>query len=631
MASGFTFTVEHNHQAESRSLQTSPPASTHTFTVVQHNQQTESRSLQTSPLASTHTFTVQHNQQTESRSLQTSPPEVETDEGFEIVTNQQIYSNQQTGSRSLQTSPPTSTHTFTVVQRNQQTESRTLQTSLPGVETEGKNRKCCDNIIINILRVICTCAIKKANVKFSNKLINSIFDEAVNNDFRGRLLIINDLALLIYFLVRFIYSVVEFGVKQEPLGYYIVCTTISLIAFIVGSCKLVHSFYTHYKNVKQRVCQVVPQGNTEMHVEDIESESLEERSLNKELLEEALQTGPMKKLAIKLVQESFIYPSIICSLFRLTNEKSWQFDDGFAALDTVVFLYSLAMDAFYTKFHYIWLVQKVIRSLYHNAKENWKRKLKKCWLPSLLVTSHVFLLALIHWIMLAIIGVRIYVDNFSREISQRNVSETGGYQVASYIHNFSREIDQGNISDTGSYRVAPYTRYMIFCGAYLPVASVIVYIILNRIWLSDEKTSKVGKTFYFLIDPVAYIVVPFLMVPFFAFFVGIFLPDYDSSEFEVDSNARNTAGVLGMALFIMFLFCNIRATVILIITLTVLPIILAIILIILGVILAVILAIIAIIVAVILAIILITVAYGGVCGIVSGVVFCLCNDGNKDG
>ena len=418
--------------------------------------------------------------------------------------------------------------------------------------------------ISNILRVV----IENANTKFSNKLVNLMFDEAVGNDFQDKVLIINDVALSIYFLVHFVYSTVEFGVKQKPLGYYIVCTTISLIAFIVGSCKLVHSFYTYYKNVKQRTCQVAPQDNvenetsTEMNVEDIESEeSLEERSLNKELLEEALKTDHMKKLAIKLVQESFIYPSIICSLLRLTNEKSWQFDDGFASLDVVVFLYSLGMDALYTKFHYIWLVQKVIGSLYYNNKENWKRKLKKCWLPSLLVISHVFLLALIHWIMLATIGVRIYVDNFSREISQ------------------------GNVSDTGSYRVAPYTCYMIFCGAYLPVASVIVYIILNRIWLSDEKMSKIGKTFYFLTDPVAYLVVPFLMVPFFAFFVGTFLPDYGSSEFEVDSNARNTAGILGIAFIIMFLLCNLRATVILMITLTVLPITLAIIIIAIAVVL----------------------------------------------
>ena len=62
---------------------------------------------------------------------------------------------------------------------------------------------------------------------------------------------------------------------------------------------------------------------------------------------------------------------------------------------------------------------------------------------------HVFLFALLHWLILAIIGVRIYVDNFSTKIDQGNISETGGYLVASYgvdVNNFSTE---GNVSETG--------------------------------------------------------------------------------------------------------------------------------------------------------------------------------------
>ena len=66
-----------------------------------------------------------------------------------------------------------------------------------------------------------------------------------------------------------------------------------------------------------------------------------------------------------------------------------------------------------------------------------------------------FLLTLVQWLLLAIIGVRIYVDNFSREIYPGSMSETGGYEVASY------------------------TGYMIAYGVYLPVASVIVFVILN--------------------------------------------------------------------------------------------------------------------------------------------------------
>ena len=99
---------------------------------------------------------------------------------------------------------------------------------------------------------------------------------------------------------------------------------------------------------------------------------------------------------------------------------------------------------------------------------------------------------------LAIVGVRIYVDNFSRVTNQ------------------------GNRSETGDYNVTPFTGYMIPCGIYPPVASVIVFIVINRKGLDDDFDSC-SDLFHFLIDPVAYIIVPFLMAPFLAFCVGIFL------------------------------------------------------------------------------------------------------------
>ena len=180
-------------------------------------------------------------------------------------------------------------------------------------------------------------------------------------------------------------------------------------------------------------------------------------------------------------------------------------------------------------------------------------KLKEYWLPSLLAPSHAILLVLMHWVILAIIGVRIYVDNFSKEINETRI----------YTGNFSRNTDQANTtSDMGGYEVASYTGYMLFCGLYLPVLSVIVSFVLNRAWLSDDMKSKCQKLFYCFVDPIAYIVVPFLMVPFIPFCVGIFLPDYDSSEFEVDSNARNAATILGGIFIVIFLLCNVRATLI---------------------------------------------------------------------
>ena len=63
------------------------------------------------------------------------------------------------------------------------------------------------------------------------------------------------------------------------------------------------------------------------------------------------------------------------------------------------------------------------------------------------------------------------------------------------VNNFST---QGNISETGGYKVTFYTGYIISCGIYLPVASVIVFIILSRAWFSDEIKSTCEKIFHFL-------------------------------------------------------------------------------------------------------------------------------------
>ena len=340
-----------------------------------------------------------------------------------------------------------------------------------------------------------------------------------------------------FVLVSSVYSLVEAVVKEGPLGYSIACLIIFSIGSIVAVCKLGHSICTHSKIVQCRVNQVVPQSDTDARNQ---------------------RPSLVKKLVLKfrLGHEVFIYAIIICGLYRLINEKSWQFQDALAGISFIMFVLSVIMDGWQTKCKYIFLV---IRTLHHKirSQDNWKTKLKKYWLPSFLVISDVFLLVLMHWVILAIIGVRIYVDNFSKEINETRINSG----------NFSRKTDQANTSDTGGYEVTSYTGYMLFCGLYLPIASIILSTVLNRAWLSDDddKISKPDKIFYCFVDPIAYIAVPYLMVPFIAFSIGAFLPDYDSSDVEVDSNARNAATILGGIFIVIFLLSNVRTTLIFII------------------------------------------------------------------
>ena len=493
-------------------------------------------------------------------------------------------------------------------------------------QTVNEERNCCCNILKLWLDLVaCT------------KSVFTLVSVALKENSKGAFIvaITPDVGLFVFFLANFIYSVVRFAVKQEPLGYNITCTTISFISLFVSSCRLVYTLLSHSK-ARQKSNKIMPEDGKEnkkptvMKLEDIEDDVQNQGTGDnpaQQLSDKLDPVGINKQLAIafKLLHEFFLYPAIICSLYGLINEKQWQFDDAFAGYSFLFFLYSVFMDALYTKLKYIWVVQKFILSLSLDAEGTCKMVLIKCTLPCLSIMPHIFLLALIHWLMIAIIGVRIYVDNFSREINETRI----------YVDNFSREIDQVNASDTGDYEVASWTGYMIFCGFYLPVASVIVYFVLHRAWFIDEMESKCKKIFFFLYDPVAYIAVPFLMVPFIAFCVGMYLPDYDSSEFEVDPNARTIAAGLGFILIIIFLFCNIRAVVILGITVILLPIVIAnifmivaIALVIIGLIVAIVIAIISIMVVAIICAVIVM-AFCAFCACCCGLI-CLDSGGDGD-
>ena len=157
--------------------------------------------------------------------------------------------------------------------------------------------------------------------------------------------------------------------------------------------------------------------------------------------------------------------------------------------------------------------------------------------------------------MVGIIAARIYVDNF-----------TPDHETA------------GTVPNSGDYNVTPYTLYMIFCGVYLPIASWVVYIRLNKFWFYEVYSLinqfsatpadyiwnlpfKIKMT-AFIVDPVPSFVVIFLMVPFIVFTVGTYLPDYDESDFEVESSARNAVEGLGPCFIIFFLLANLQASII---------------------------------------------------------------------
>ena len=408
-------------------------------------------------------------------------------------------------------------------------------------EVCGKWKRRCNGILnlrLNLLALtegdICS-VIKQSDSKTSFKLVNRLLKEA--SKVTPKAVIVLDVGLFIFFLANFIHSLVNFAAKQEPLTYNIVSTLVSSISLSVNICKLVYTL----RRAKKR--EDTYQAEQESNEENIKQET--------ELNSDSIKF--LKQLAIKLLHEFLLYPAIICSLYAFINEKSWEFEDALGGYNFCHFLYNTLMDAMYTKFLYIGLVLKVLVSLHFDANNAFKLN-HKFWL---IVTLNLIVLVLVHWLILAIIGIRIHVDNFAREIDQGSGSEAG----------------------LGGYKVASYTGYMLFCGAYLPVASVISHLVLNRTWLLEELDAS-EEIFHFLLDPISYIIVPFLMGPFIAFCIGSFLPDYDNSEFDIDPHAKVTAKVLGAFFIVFFILGNISATVafgILLVVITIIVIIIAII------------------------------------------------------
>ena len=385
--------------------------------------------------------------------------------------------------------------------------------------------------------------------------------------------IVYKVGLFVYYLVHFLYPVIKFVIEGQYPVYNIVCGIISFIGVLyeVGKWIIPYSYrkIKQCKEKRQRTCQIsptnnMPADNESITVQDCEGDTLQDLNISQERttadeIEFAVYAKKIfKEFVVDSLGEILIYPSIICSLYGFVNEKRWQFDSVFAVFDFFLLFYSLVMDAIYTKINYIWLLQKLIRSSY-KAYDELESTQTSIWVKIFffLTIPYGIMLVLTHWFMLAIIGVRIYADNFSREIDS-NGNSTGE-------------------AETGDYKSAPYTCFMIFCGAYLPLASVVVYILLNKYWfleifwtIKDEDASAESKIkemptkvklLACLVDPLAYIAIVFLMVPFIFFVVGTFLSDYQMSDFVLVSSARSAADALGAGFIILFVLSNIQAAI----------------------------------------------------------------------
>ena len=275
-----------------------------------------------------------------------------------------------------------------------------------------------------------------------------------------------------------------------------------------------------------------------------------------------LQASFMQKLMNALmnyssVEEFLLLLLLIFSLYGFINEKSWMFENAIAGFNFILLLFTITSNVWYNVCKLIYLKTIISRSYdkyFHNIDilkdKMFDQKKKTVRLPKVLyiMIPFAFMKAVNTYLMLSITSVRIYVDNFALE---RNASEPE--------------------STTGNYKTSSFTCFMIFCDVFLPSATEIAFIIVNKYSFFEVYSliKQIGnkeihvqsisgwiKLLGSVRDLFAYISAIIVMLLFIAFAVGTFLPDYDHSEFDIPNGAKTAAKVLGAIFIILFVLSN---------------------------------------------------------------------------
>ena len=373
---------------------------------------------------------------------------------------------------------------------------------------------------------------------------------------------------LVYYLANFVYSIVLI-VTQRKSAFYFTYMAISFTGLFFTIILMTLNFYikkysTLSINNTEEETTLLDNANEGTHTNQLQE--------NNNTVEH-IQDNPrkIKRVLVDYVLlslgEFLIYPTLVCTLYGFINERAWRFDNGISICNFIFFLYSVIMNALYMKFFVILQVIRVVRATHDKyfRSDFWDTEFK--WKETFNPLHSTILLAILtavtHWFMLGIVGVRIYVDNFTPDKDDTNSS----------------------IPNTGDYMVTRLTWYMIACTVYLPIVSWVIYIILNKSFFYkiystisgnanndmptynswdnswDDSWNKTLPTNFIAYLVVIILILFILIAPFIAFTVGAYLPDYDCSDYEVAPSARNTIiRVLGPCFIISFLLANFCAT-----------------------------------------------------------------------
>ena len=366
--------------------------------------------------------------------------------------------------------------------------------------------------------------------------------------------LIYKVGLLVYYFANFVYSIVATAIQKEQFVFYLIYVSISFTGFLFKL--VVVTVHIKQQCSRRRDTEEDTGLLNNPHMNHLQSSNMAAGQIQG-------YAHKIKRVFIDYVLSSMgeilLHPTLICTLYGFINEKGWQLDNTISGCHSLFFLYSIIMEGIYMKVYVKFLVIRTARAAYikydilsPSAEMEWKR----FFTPISLTTVLAILTGLTHWLMIGIIGVRIYVDNFTPDKDDTN----------------------DTIPDTGEYKVAPLTGYMIACTVYLPIVSWITYITLNKLWFYEvfsainqlsggadhmpPRHSWNKKLLVFLKDPLAYIAIVLLMVPFVAFTAGTYLMDYYIADYEVSSSARYAIQKLGLCFIASFVLTNLQAVII---------------------------------------------------------------------
>ena len=385
---------------------------------------------------------------------------------------------------------------------------------------------------------------------------------------------------LIYFLFQFIYPIIQAIVNGGPVAFNVICTLFAFAGLLFDSYQIGKKILLKTKlKIGERKDEAVEDTNSEPQLEGVANPqevvidqiaqddtaaaaalegagvSVKKDEKNKSSTDKKRTTTPtelLNEFVHEMLGEIIIYPSLICNLYGFINEKGWEFDNASAVFDFLLTFISFVMDAVWAKLNHIWALYQLVKSTIQVQEDN---NIYSYVTPFNLFVPYSIGLAIAHTLMVMLIGIRIYADNFNTR-------------------------DREDEPKMGNYTVAPFTRYMIFCGAYLPLMSGACYIILNKHWflqvswiLHNERNARqkmhylnitsmptLVKLFGFLRDKYAYISVATFAPLFIAFYNGGFLRDYDPND--LPDGAASAASVIGTLFVLVFSIINIQAGII---------------------------------------------------------------------